>query len=222
MNTTPFKFCIKCGAPRHGGAGFCGACGSSFPASGGQTASAIPPNPGKPCEPAAVAAGGSVGNWQVIAGEALPPASGLFDLSRPARPVRQESRKTASSVPASKNKPLWGNTFWMSITQAADMVTRSLETGGPGDPYLSLRLGVAAAVAIFGLALAPLPRLRSVLVRLGTIAMAVMQGQGLLPVVQSTLADPSLIGTFAPNLAAHAAGLTALLQLFRAARFRAK
>jgi len=95
-----------------------------------------------------------------------------------------------------------------------------MQTGGPSDPYLSLRIGIAAAVAVFSLMLSPLPRLRSILVRLGTLAMAVMQGQGLIPVVQSVVLDPSLIGALAPNLAAQATGMLALLQLFIVARAR--
>ena len=94
------------------------------------------------------------------------------------------------------------------------MVTRAMASGTPGDPRLSLRLGIAAAVAVFSLMLGSMPRLRSLLVRAGTIAMAAFQGQGLMPVLKQAATDPSLIGTFAPNLAAQAAGFMALWKLF--------
>lgn len=155
----------------------------------------------------------------MIAGKDLPEASQLFDLAKGA-PATGKKRPSASVMPTSKGNRLWGTTLWMALTQAADLVTRSIGSGSPDDPYVSLRIGVAAAVAVFSLTLSPLPRLRSVLVRLGAVAMALLQGQGLLPVVQTAVLDPSLIGVLAPNLAAQAAGIAALVQLFIAARAR--
>lgn len=109
---------------------------------------------------------------------------------------------------------MWGSALWMAITQGADMATRAIGNETPDDPKLPLRLGIAAAVAVFSVLLGSMPRFRSLLVRAGTIAMAVLQGQGLMPVIEQAVMDPSLIGAFAPNLAAQAAGFMALWRLF--------
>lgn len=100
------------------------------------------------------------------------------------------------------------------------MVTRALESGAPNDPNLPLRLGIAAAVAVFSVTLGSMPRLRSILVRLGTLAMGFLQGQTLLPLIQQAVLDPSLLRDLAPNLGVHAVGLMALFKLFRAASSR--
>jgi len=207
MNTLAIKFCLSCGAPRHGNAAFCGACGNLFPVGDAPASLAVPTNENK-------------GAWRVIAGTALPEASQLFNLTQRSSATVAIPKSAPVMPPASKGKPLWGSALWMSLTQAADMVTQTVGTGVPTDQYLSLRMGVAAAVAVFSLALAPLPRLRCILVRLGTLSMAVLQGQGLVPVIQSAVLDPPLIGALAPNLAAQAAGMMALLQLFVKARAR--
>lgn len=100
------------------------------------------------------------------------------------------------------------------------MITRSLSSGTSNDPNLPLRLGIAAAVAVFSVSLGSLPRLRSILVRLGTLAVGILQGQAVYPLVQQAVLDPSLVRDLAPNIGAHAVGLMALFKLFLAATSR--
>lgn len=169
--------------------------------------------------PHAAVAAPTGSTWQVAVGNSLPDASRLFDLPPPK--VRKGSRHEAQeAAPSPKGKSLWGSALWMSITQGADMITRALATGTPDDPKLPLRLGIAAAVAVFSVTLGSMPRLRSILVRLGTLAMGVLQGQAVIPLIQQAILDPSLLRDMSPNLGAHAVGLMALFNLFRAATSR--
>lgn len=157
--------------------------------------------------------------WQVAVGSTLPDAARLFDLPPP-KVHREPRHEVQDAAPAPKGKSLWGSALWMSVTQGADMITRELASGAPNDPRLPLRLGIAAAVTVFSVTLGSMPRLRSILVRLGALAMGVLQGQAVLPLVQQAILDPSLLRDLAPNFGAHAAGLMALFNLFRAATSR--
>ena len=217
------KFCPQCGAPRTAKARFCAECGSAFsddppPAkraarapqrSAASRGSAHPPPIPQPTAAAAT--------WQVAVGDSLPDARRLFTIptAKKSRAVRSKPPETGVH-PAGRGKSLWGSTLWMGLTQGADIVTRELQAS-PNDPNLSLRLTLASAVAVFGVTLTSMPKLRSVLVRLGTAGMAVLQGQGVWPVLQQAMLDPSILGSFAPNLAAQAAGMMALLKLFKSA-----
>jgi hypothetical protein len=213
MSAAKPKFCPECGAPRLSDARFCGNCGAAFATS---TAPQVSPAHERP---------ETTGQgWAVAVGKQLPDARALFRLQD--RPKKRSSKpvETASEPAAKppKGKSLWGSTLWMSITQGADMMTRAMAGGGPQDAHLELRIGIAAAVAVFGITLRSMPRLRSLLVRLGAIAMALLQGQSLMPVIKETITDPSLISAFAPNLAAQGAGLLALMRLFQTASARVK
>ena len=117
-----------------------------------------------------------------------------------------------------KAKSIFGSTLAMAVTQGADLVTRTMESGGgTGDPQLQLRLAIAAGIAVFGLFLGPLPRLRMILVRLGTVVLALLQGGSLVSVLGGLATDPQLISTVAPNLGAQAASMLAIFRLFKVA-----
>ena len=103
----------------------------------------------------------------------------------------------------------------MGITQGADLMTRAVEGGQGNDQTLSLRLGLAAAVAVFGVTLGSSPLLRTLLVRLGTLGIAILQGAALLPQLQSLIMDPQLLQAALPNLGAQAASFLAVFRLFQ-------
>ncbi|MCB1224760.1 MAG: zinc ribbon domain-containing protein [Verrucomicrobiales bacterium] len=220
------NFCPQCGAQRAGQARFCGQCGAAFPEASDASEPPVKPRrksrrrkKSAPATPPALPQthAGSDG-WQVAVGDDLPDARRLFDIPAPA-PKRRSKRHDPEPppLPQTKGKSLWGSTLWMAMTQGADLVTREMESGAPNDPSLSLRLTIASAVAVFGITLSSMPRLRSLLVRLGTAAIAVIQGQSVWPVVKQALMDPNLLSSFAPNLTAQAFGLLALLKLFKSA-----
>lgn len=95
------------------------------------------------------------------------------------------------------------------------MVTRAMEGGAENDKTVHLRLGIAAAVAVFGLSLGSSPRLRTVLVKLGAVAIALLQGSSIFSVLQSVATDPQLIQSIIPNVGAQLVSLMALFRLFR-------
>lgn len=224
MTAKPPKFCFNCGAPRHAAARFCGSCGQAFadqapPAVSEAERESRPLDHPPPPLPRAAPTVPTGSTWQVAVGSTLPDASRLFDLPPP-KARRKLRREVQDTAPSPKGKSLWGSALWMSVTQGADMLTRALASGAPNDPNLPLRLGIAAAVAVFSISLGSMPRLRSILVRLGTLAMGVLQGQAVMPLIQQAVLDPSLLRDLAPNLGAHAVGLMALFKLFRAATGR--
>jgi hypothetical protein len=103
----------------------------------------------------------------------------------------------------------------MAITQGADLMTRAMEGGAETDQTLPLRLGLAAAVAVFGVTLGSTPLLRTVLVRLGTAGIALLQGASLWSQLQGIATDPQLLQAALPNLGAQGASLIAVYRLFR-------
>ena len=205
------QFCPSCGAKHSPGAKFCGNCGHAFVAETPVMHEAEHQNSvpvGKP----------SV--WQVAVGTALPRAESLFPgISRePRRKKKSGASKSRSSIGSpAKAKPIFGSTLFMAVSQGADLVTRSLEGGGiPGDHTLQLRLGIAAAVAVFGVSLGSMPRLRTVAVKLGAVAIALLQGASLLTVAKGLATDPQLITAMAPNLGAQVTSMLAVFRLFKA------
>ncbi|MCB1211177.1 MAG: zinc ribbon domain-containing protein [Verrucomicrobiales bacterium] len=214
------KFCPQCGAARVAKARFCAECGAAFgeEVPSGKRTSRRSAGPRVASQPPPIPQPVLANTWQVAVGNALPDARRLFDIpaTRKPRTVRSSTQESAAA-PTARGKSLWGSTLWMALTQGADMVTRELQSSAPNDPNLSLRLMLASAVAVFGITLTSMPRLRSVLVRLGTVGMAVLQGQGVWPVLKQAMLDPSILSSFAPNLAAQAAGMMALLKLFKSA-----
>lgn len=196
--TAPARFCPACGAARNPNAKFCGRCGTSF----GRSADTAAPG-----APAPIRESG----WQVAIGGALPPIE-------PPALKKKKKKKTAPpvlAVPPPKARSVWGSTLFMAITQGADLMTRAMEGGAETDQTLPLRLGLAAAVAVFGVTLGSTPLLRTVLVRLGTAGIALLQGASLWSQLQGIATDPQLLQAALPNLGAQGASLIAVYRLFR-------
>lgn len=220
------RFCPSCGAPHDPEARFCGNCGEAFSPPATPPVSSVPPartrrqapepSKGAPSPPAPK-------NWKVTVGDRLPNAATLFPEVGRKRRAKAEPKKASSharpgAAPKVKAKSIFGSTLAMAVTQGADLVTRTMESGGgTGDPQLQLRLAIAAGIAVFGLFLGPLPRLRMILVRLGTVVLALLQGGSLVSVLGGLATDPQLISTVAPNLGAQAASMLAIFRLFKVA-----
>ena len=194
MNATA-RFCTACGHPRNPNAKFCGHCGSAF-------------------EPGTAPATAATSHWQVAVG-------GELSITQPKpKKKKKTARPAVAKAPSPKAKSLWGSTLFMAITQGADLMTRALESNSPQDDTLYLRLGLAAAVAVFGVTLGSTPRLRMILVRLGTLAIGVLQGASLWGQVQGLALDPQILQAAMPNLGAQTASILAVLRLFRQAGIR--
>ncbi len=154
-----------------------------------------------------------------MVGDRLPDAAALFpEVGRARKPKPKKASSHAKAGAAPKAKSIFGSTLAMAVTQGADLVTRTMESGGgTGDPQMQLRLAIAAAIAVFGLFLGPMPKLRMILVRLGTVVLALLQGGSLVSVLSGLATDPQLISTVAPNLGAQAASMLAIFRLFKVA-----
>lgn len=229
--TSTLRFCPSCGAARSPDARFCGVCGASLAVSVA-TAVALPVTPpplksstrhsSPPPIPAsrtgqksAVVATGSTA-WKVSIGDVLPAVGSLFPKqTKTPRAKKNHVARATAELPIPKAKALWGSTFFMALSQGADMVTRAMEGGTENDKSVHLRLGIAAAVAVFGVALGSSPRLRTVLVKLGTVAIALLQGSSIFTVLQSVATDPQLIQSVIPNVGAQLVSLMAVFRLFR-------
>lgn len=105
----------------------------------------------------------------------------------------------------------------MAVTQGADLMTRAMESNTANDPTLYLRLGIAAAVAVFGISLGSTPRLRMILVRVGATAIGLLQGASLLGQIQALALDPQVLQAAMPNLGAQFASVLAVFRLFQQA-----
>ncbi|MCB1231147.1 MAG: hypothetical protein KDN19_12805 [Verrucomicrobiae bacterium] len=156
----------------------------------------------------------------MIVGDAIPDS---LIPSPPQRRARSTRNKTAASsptrfAPGETGAPLGKSTFWMALTQMADVVTQSMGTGIT--PYTSERLMLASATAVLSITMRKRPRLRKWLVRLGTLGMGLFQGGSLVAVLGQAAEDPQLITSLAPNLAAQGVSLLAILKLFKAAGHR--
>lgn len=215
-SSTTLRFCPGCGAACSPDARFCGGCGAML-------GTAPPPlapaksTTRKAISPPIPAATTTVPTaWKVAFGDALPPAGKLFpEQVKPARSKKPRAAGSIMEAPLPRAKSVWGSTFFMALTQGADMVTRAMEGGAENDRTVHLRLGIAAAVAVFGLGLGFSPRLRTVLVRLGTVALALLQGSSILSVLQGVITDPQLIQSVMPNVGAQLVSLLAVVRLFR-------
>lgn len=194
----PARFCSVCGASRNPAAKFCGHCGSVF------DAPTPPPLPISRTRP-------DLG-WQVSVGGELPvvqvPAIKKKSVPR---------RKPTAGPPAKKAGSLWGSTLFMAVTQGADLMTRAMESNIANDRTLYLRLGIAAAVAVFGISLGSTPRLRMILVRVGSMSIGILQGASLWGQVQALALDPQVLQAAMPNLGAQFASILAVFRLFRQA-----
>jgi len=198
---TIHRFCPACGAEHSPQAKFCGHCGAELRAVTSTPAGSNPP-------PAAA--------WSVAVGDALP-----LTKKKGRKPTNTKHSPQAraavagETAPKAKGRSIWGSTLFMAITQGADLMTRAMESGGENDQTLPLRLGLAAAVAVFGVTMRSTPLLRTILVRLGTLGIALLQGASLWTQLQGLIADPQLLQAALPNLGAQGASLLAVYRLFR-------
>lgn len=196
----PARFCSACGHPRNPDAKFCGHCGAAF------TSSTPPPLPAAgPSSPAS--------NWQVAVGGKLP----TVQPNKKRKPNKSAPSGSAASPPTAKAKSLWGSTLFMAVTQGADLMTRAMESNTANDRTLYLRLGIAAAVAVFGISLGSTPRLRMILVRVGATAIGLLQGASLWGQIQALALDPQVLQAAMPNLGAQFASVLAIFRLFQQA-----
>jgi hypothetical protein len=197
------RYCPNCGAPRSETARFCEAC--AHPLAQASNSSLPAPAVSAPVEAAPT-------NWKVIVGDQLPPPQ--IVASRPPQPSQQNPSPapvTAVKPTAATHRSLRGPAISLFITTGIEIATSLATNNGIAQQAIVYRGGLAVLNLFAGLIAGPRRGVASVIMLLGSLVLALMQGASLYSFADQILANPSIIQGLLPNVATQGlACLTAL------------
>ena len=188
------RYCPNCGAPRSEGARFCEACAhpltTEFVAGSQATADGASPVMADPA------------NWKVIVGDEPPPLSAaVVKTPVPSHPQLTPVLPPSTQAPQTAYRSLRSPAISLFVATGIDIATSMATNSGIAQQALVFRDSLAALNLLTGLIAGPRRGLASVILMMGSVLLAILQGISLYSCGERMLAAQSVIQGLLPNMA---------------------
>jgi hypothetical protein len=188
------RYCPNCGAPRSEGARFCEACAhpltNDFVAGSQTTAEGTSPVMADPA------------NWKVIVGDQLPPPSAVVvNTPVPPQPQWTPVLPPSTQAPQTAYRSLRSPAISQFVATGIEIATSMTTNSGIAQQTLVFRGGLAVLNLLAGLIAGPRRGLASVILMMGSVVLAILQGISLYSCGERMLAAQSVIQGLLPNMA---------------------